>query len=312
MNQDLNGIIAPVQTELLISELTKDKFVRTTNKANNELYIITAHDSPNVMREIARLREITFRMAGGGTAKSIDIDDYDTAEKPYKQLIVWSPSDKQILGGYRFIIKDENSPETEEINLATAKYFKFSDEFKKNYVPYTIELGRSFIAPDFQGTGSSKRGLFTLDNLWDGLGALMVNYPHAKYFFGKVTMYKHYNTDARNILLYFLNKHFSDTDNLVTPYKALQFDIDEDYMNSIFIGENYLEDYKILSKKVRELGENVPPLINAYMNLSSTMKVFGTVSNTYFGDVEETSIMITIDDIYNAKKERHISGYTKK
>ena len=150
-----------------------------------------------------------------------------------------------------------------------------------------------------------------MDNLWDGLGALVVENPDIKYFFGKVTMYTHFNPSARNLLLYFLSKYFNDPENLVEPIHPLNTGINEDEMVQLINAGNYLEDYKTLSREIRKHGENIPPLINAYMGLSPTMKVFGTVINNEFGAVEETGILITINDMYYSKIERHVSTYDR-
>ncbi len=305
----MHEIISPVPKDLIIKELTPEKFVRTTNNAGNELYIVTCYDSPNLMHEIGRLRELTFRAAGGGTGKSIDIDDFDTAENPYKQLIVWDPDKQDILGGYRFHICNDESEANIEKELATAKLFNFSKKFIKDYLPHVIELGRSFVQPAYQSTSRTSKGIYALDNLWDGLGTLVVNNPTKNYFFGKVTMYKNYNQRARNLILYFLEKHFPDNENLVSPKEPLKTNIDEEEMKRIFTGETYVEDYRTLSQSVRVFGENIPPLINAYMNLSPSLKTFGTVNNPYFGNVEETAMMITINDLYAQKVERHIKDY---
>lgn len=304
----MEQIIEPIDKTLIEKELTPEKFVRETNNGGNLLYIITAHDSPNIMQEIGRLRELSFRSAGGGTGKGVDIDKYDISEKPYKQLIVWDPKDREILGGYRYHCVGKG----EEMHLSTTALFNFSDKFKTEYLPNLIELGRSFVQPHYQSSQKREKGLYALDNLWDGLGALVVLNPGIKYFFGKVTMYRQYNRKARNILLYFLQKYFTDHDKLVTPINPMEVDIDVKEMESIFIGKDYKEDYKILSKEIRNLGEHIPPLINSYMNISPSMKVFGTVINPYFGDVEETGIMITISDIYQNKVDRHVLTYIKR
>lgn len=306
----MEPIIAPVIKEKILEELTPDKFIRKTNNAGNLLYIITAHDSPNLMQEIGRLREMTFRTAGGGTGKAVDIDEWDTGEVHYKQLIVWDPNAEEILGGYRFhICDDDNCMRGDEVMLATAKLFHFSDKFKLDYLPHTIELGRSFVQPNYQSTNRATKALYALDNLWDGLGTLVIDYPDKKFFFGKVTMYRNYNQRARNLLLYFLEKHFPDNEKLVWPKIALDTKIDRDEMKQIFNNDSYMDDYKVLSQNVRAFGENIPPLINAYMNLSPSLKTFGTVINPYFGDVEETAIMVTINDLYKQKVERHINSY---
>jgi hypothetical protein len=308
----MKNIISPVDKHLLQKELTPDKFIRKTNRLNNDLYVVTAHDSPNVMREIGRLRELSFRYAGGGTGEELDIDHYDTAENPYSQLIVWDHEDHEILGGYRFHVCDETYVNDDgSINLATAELFRFSETFIKDYLPYTIELGRSFVQPAFQSTNRFGKGLYSLDNLWDGLGALVVLNPDKRYFLGKATMYTSYSTEARNMILYFLSKHFGDPDHLLEPHDKLRLhpDIDEKAMETVFTGGSYEEDYKILFKHVRSYGENIPPMFNSYMNLSPSMRIFGTAINPFFGGVEETGLMITIKDIYTKKAERHIKTF---
>jgi len=302
----MQDIIKPVEKSEIKKELTSDKFLRHTNYGNNELYVISSHDAPNTMKEIGRLREVTFRAAGGGTGKELDLDKFDSSEYPYKQLISWDPKEEEILGGYRYkVCSKQTNPE----DLATQKLFHFSIKFVKQYLPYTIELGRSFIQPKFQSTGNTRKTLYALDNLWDGLGALVVKNPDNKYFFGKVTMYPHFNQKARDLILYFLHKEFFDAYDLVYPKNPEKLNSKPDELDQIFTGENYETNLKILSQEVRKLGENIPPLINAYMNLSRTMKIFGTALNKSFGNVEETGIMITISDIYPKKKKRHVETF---
>ena len=308
--ETMEPIIEPVDKKLLKQELTDSKFLRHTNYGNNEIYVVTYHDSPNLMREIGRLREITFRDAGGGTGKSIDIDSYDTNDKPYKQLIVWDPSTEEISGGYRYYVCDDLSyDENGNINLATTGLFKFSEKFITEYLPSTIELGRSFVVPNYQSSRIKKKALYALDNLWDGLGALVIDHPQIERFFGKVTMYKHFDQKARDMILYFLNKYFYDEEGLMRPYEPLDILTDHKELDKVFVGNDLKKDYKILSKEVRKQNENVPPLLNAYINLSPTMKTFGTAINHHFGEVEETGIMVTIDDIYLNKKSRHLDSY---
>lgn len=308
----MENIIPPVDKKLIKAELTKDKLLRKTNKAANEIYIITHHNSPNIMLEIGRLREIAFRYYGGGTGLSTDIDEYDTMENPYKQLIVWNPDAEEILGGYRFICgPDIKIDENGEPVLATSHLFHFSEKFIKEYLPYTFELGRSFVSLEYQTTKLGSKGIFALDNLWDGLGALSVADPSMKYFFGKVTMFDTYNPKARDMILYFMNKHFPDPDRLVWPKKAVKISTPMKKLERRFTEDDIKADYKILNTSVRKLGINIPPLVNAYMGLSPKMKVFGTAVNDGFGNVEETGILIAVDEILEDKKLRHIESYLK-
>ena len=308
----MEEIIAPIAKEVLKAELTEDKRLRFTNKSNNEIYIVTYQDSPNVVREIGRLREIAFRMAGGGTGKSLDLDEYDVMEHPYKQLIVWNPEAEELIGGYRYLKgTDVEFDENGQPRLATAHLFHFSEQFIKDYLPMTIELGRSFVTLEYQSTRAGSKGLFALDNLWDGLGALTVVMPEVKYFFGKVTMYPSYNRFGRDMILYFLSKHFADKDNLITPMKPLEIETDPKLLEKIFCKDTFKEDYKILNTEVRKLGYNIPPLVNAYMGLSPTMRMFGTAINYEFGDVEETGILIAVDEILAEKRIRHIQSFVE-
>lgn len=308
----MKEIIAPAPIEEVMAELTPEKMLRKTNKAGNEIYVVTHHDSPTLIREIGRLRELTFRDAGGGTGEELDLDPFDTADVPYKQLIVWDPDAREILGGYRYIHcgeapRDKNG----KVHLATTELFDFSEKFCKEYIPYTFELGRSFVQPAYQSSKAGAKALFALDNLWDGLGALTVRHPEIKYFFGKVTMYAHFHSEARNMIQYFFLKYFRDDENLVTPIVPFEFNIDMDKMATIFTGNDFREDYKILVQAVRQFGENIPPLFNAYMNLSPSMKTFGTVLHKGFGNVLETGIIVTVNDIYEVKRDRHIETYLR-
>ena len=293
-------IIEPISRELL------------TNKSHNEIYIITAHNAPNVMKEIGRLREIAFRTAGGGTGKSMDIDEFDTMDNCYKQLIVWNPEAEDIIGGYRYLLgTDWELDKNGQPILATSHMFHFSDEFLHDYMPQTVELGRSFVSLEYQSIRKGAKSIFALDNLWDGLGALTVINPNVKYFFGKMTMYPSYVRKGRDMILYFLKKHFDDKDNLIIPMKPLKIEAEPKELESLFCENDFKEDYKILNREIRKLGYNIPPLVNAYMSLSPTMKFFGTAINYGFGDVEETGILIAVDEILAEKRIRHIDSFAK-
>ena len=301
----VDSIIAPVHKSLLKMELTEARFLRSTNKGHNEIYIVDAHNSPNVMWEIGRLREIAFRTSGGGTGKSTDIDEFDTMEEPCQQLIVWNPEAEEIIGGYRFLLGENMKMDKNGVpRIAMSHMFGYSQEFLKEKLPYTLELGRSFVSVEYQSTKAGVKALYALDNLWDGLGALTVVYPNLKYFFGKMTMYPSYPHECRNMILYFLDKYFHDNDRLVYPLHPLDARIDEDKMRHIFTGSTFREDYKILNSHIRSHGINIPPLVNSYMNLSPKMLVLGTAINDEFGDVEETGIFFAISDIYEDKKKQ--------
>lgn len=308
----MEEIIQPVSRELLKAELTPERRLRATNKSNNDIYIVTYQQAPNVVREIGRLREIAFRAAGGGTGLSLDLDEFDTCEHPYYQLIVWSPEDEQILGGYRFLPGREIEVDAKgQPVLATSHMFRFSETFMKDYLRDTVELGRSFVTLEYQNARRLSKGLFALDNLWDGLGALTIVIPGVKYFFGKMTMYPSFNRQARDMILFFLNKHFGDKEGLVVPTDPLLIEADPAELDRLFSEDDFRADYHILNTEVRKLGFNIPPLVNAYMGLSPTMKIFGTAINHEFGEVEETGLLIAVDEILEEKRMRHIDTFVE-
>jgi len=310
--QDLSYLRPAVPVEDLKKELTSDKFVRYTSKLNNEIYFVNAHNAPQVVQEIGRLRELTFATADGGTGNPVDLDDMDLGEIPYQQLIVWNPEEEEIVGGYRFIdgkvVADKGDWKDD---LSMGHYFSFTPEFVENYLSHSIELGRSWVQPKYQPAVDPKRGLFALDNIWDGLGAIVKRYDHLKYFYGKVTMYPTYNREARDMVLSFLKHFFPDTAGLMTPTVAADVEflpnMDELFpIDSTDFEKSFKNGLRQLGKMVGEHGESVPPLIKQYMTLSPKMMTFGTFVNKDFGAVEETGILIPVDEIYSAKKDRYI------
>ena len=309
----MQPIIPPIDKELLKKELTEERFLRPTNKAHNQIYIVTAHNAPNVMREIGRLRELSFRAWGGGSGKECDIDEYDLMKKPYFQLIVWNPEAEEIIGGYRFLPGshvefDENG----QPKFTMGHLFLFSDKFIKEYLPHTIELGRAFVQPDYQSSKMGMKSLFALDNLWDGLGALIHKAKDARYFIGKVTIYNTYPQIARELIYEYLHRFCADPDRLIYPINELHVSEENRSLAMNLFGEKDADAcYKILQKNVRNEGETIPPLINAYVGLTNTMRMFGTMCDPDFGETYETGIMITMADLFESKKKRYIEPYVE-
>ncbi len=303
----MERIIEPVNPSLIERELTEDKFLRSSNNGGTLIFHFKGPEAPNTMRELGRLREEAFREAGGGTGKALDVDAFDMSDHPYTQLIVWDPSERLILGGYRYVSPREDGYSARD--MATEELFNFSARFEEYYVPRTIELGRSFVQVAYQSSRLRRKGLYALDNLWDGLGAVLLRNPGIEYFFGKVTMYSSFNAQARNALMYFLHKYFPDPDGLVLPKAPLDFPMDTSRLERLFVGEGYKQDFEILNGELKRLGERIPPLIKSYVGLSDTLRVFGTAINQEFGGVEETGIIIKVADVYPEKRARHLDTY---
>ncbi len=300
-------IIKRIPRRLIRKELTNEHLICKTNHGGNIVYRINNFDAPNTMQEIGRLREIAFRNAGGGTGQAVDIDEYDICNPPFEQLLVWNPLAREIVSSYRYILgKNIRVDNNNNVQSPVGELFHFSEKFIQEYLPKSIELGRSFVQPKYQ---ASRKGIFALDNIWDGLGALLCMSPEIEYFYGKMTMYKSYNKLARDLILFFLQKHFSPKENLIQPIKPLNLYHKKNLLASILLADKFEDDYKILVRETNNLQCKIPPLVNIYMGLSPTMQFFGTSDNEEFGDVEESTILISIKDIYPIKKERHINCF---
>ena len=304
----METIIAPVETSLLEKEL-EGHLLRPSNKADNLIYDITAHECPNVMREIARLREISYRDGGGATGKEMDIDEMDTMPKPYHQLIVWDPANKQIIGGYRYLLGHEAEIRDGQPFITSAHLFHYSERFIRNYLPYTIEFGRAFVQPMYQKREMGVKALFALDNIWDGIGAIMHNNPEIRWMIGKVTIYPDYNSTARELIYAYLRQYHLGEEGLFAPYKPLAPSTSDFALP--FSGTDKQENYHILQRAVREQGTVIPPMFSAYLNLTNELMFFDNAVNDELANVYETGIMVDLDTVYPEKKERYIKPYVE-
>jgi len=306
----MEPIIEPVPREALLAELNPDTLLRTTNRAGNELYVV-GPESVNVIREIGRLREIAFRADGGGTGKPLDIDEFDTDPAyGYKQLVLWDPEAQEIIGGYRFCICDKAVFNRDGQPILTSSHmFQFTKKFIRQYLPYTLELGRSFVSVEYQSSKAGAKALFALDNLFDGIAAIGILYNRRiKYFFGKATIYRGYPTEAREMIMVFLRKYFGRHSRLIRIRKEVKVEHPHRY-SKLFKGLDFKEGYKVLKAEISKMGVFIPPLVNTYMNLSPTMDYFGTGINDEFGDVYDSGLMINFEDLYPEKRQRHLDSF---
>ena len=303
----MQPIIPAVETSLLLQEL-EGHLLRPSNKADNLIYDITAHECPNVMREIARLREISYRDGGGATGNEMDIDEMDTMAKPYHQLIVWDPEHQQIVGGYRYLICSEAEIRDGQPFITSAHLFHYSERFIKEYLPYTIEFGRAFVQPMYQTREMGVKALFALDNIWDGIGAVMHNNPEVRWMIGKVTIYPDYNEAARNLIYEYLRRYHTGEAGLFEPYNPLTTN---PLTTNPFTGDDPQENYHILQRAVREQGTVIPPMFSAYLNITNDLQFFGNAVNDELANVYETGIMVDLQTVYPEKKERYITPYVK-
>ena len=302
----MEQIINPVDTDIILRELD-GHLLRPSNKAGNFIYDITAHECPNVMREIGRLREVSYRDAGGATGKAADIDDMDTMTHPYHQLIVWDPDNKQIIGGYRYLLGEEAEIRDGQPYITSSFLFHYSERFIRDYLPYAIEFGRAFVQPMYQKREMGVKALFALDNIWDGIGAIMHNNPHIRWMIGKVTVYPEYNPVARELIYTYLDRYHHGEDGLFKPYHQQPLQP----IDSPFEGNDPQENYHILQRVVREQGTVIPPMFSAYLNLTNELQYFGTAIEETFSSVYDSGIMVDLNAVYPEKKERYINPYVQ-
>ena len=307
----LPPIIEPVDVTLLKKELNDNTFLRTTNRGNNEIYVVNNENAPNVLREIGRLREVSFRAVGGGSGKDCDLDHFDLEDKACFQLIVWNPEADEIIGGYRFTRwKMASFHDNGQPYVNTEHLFDFSQEFIDDYFPYCIEMARAFVQPKYQSAQAGRKALFALDNLWDGIGGLVATDPSVKYLAGKVTIYSSSPELSRKAMVYYLDMCFGDRKGLITSKNPETCTPEQvEMFKEMFTGADYKENYQILNNYVKSFGDTIPPLIHSYIGLSSSMKTFRTTFDPDFGDCYDTAMMITIADIYQEKTERYINSY---
>lgn len=304
-------IIPARDPNVIRAELNEQLLLRKTNRAGNEIYTFHATDAPNTMLEIGRLREIAFRGSGGGTGLAADIDHHDMDKDGYRQLVVWDAKKSELIGGYRYMLGGEVHRKGDQTDLSSNEIFHFSETFIEEYIPKSIELGRSFVKMEEKNGQMMPVSIFALDNLWDGLGGLMLIHDDYQYFFGKVTMYSDYNKRAKDLIAYYLQTYFQGDQELIRPLYPIEIEMPLAEMQSVILGKDPKDDYKQLSKVIRNMGTVIPPLVNAYIGLSNSLMYFGTSVNPHFGDVEETAIMVPMEDISADKRRRHIESFIR-
>ena len=306
----LPPIIEPIDVALLKSELNEKTFIRNTIRGNNEIYVVNNETAPNVLKEIGRLREVAFRAVGGGSGTPCDLDHFDIEDKACFQLVVWNPEADEIIGGYRFTKWALASfHENGQPYVNTEHLFDFSQKFLDEYFPYCLEMARAFVQPKYQSAQMGRKALFALDNLWDGIGALVASDPSVRYLAGKVTIYSSSPELSRKAMVYYLDKFFGDREGLITSKNPERWTEEQAVMfDEMFTGATVKENYQILNNFVKSMGDTIPPLIHSYIGLSDTMKTFGTTFDPDFGDCYDTAMMITVADIYKEKFSRYIGG----
>jgi len=305
----MSHIISPVSKNKLLPEITRQKLLRQTSKGGNEIYSFTMREAPSLMYEVARLRETSYRAAGCGSGNSIDIDDFDIEPKPYHQLIVWNPHEKEIVGGYRYAVGSEYTNCI--CQLSMTHYFRFSQNFVNEILPYSIELGRAWVNPVYQPSSDTRKSIFALDNLWDGIGVVVSEHENIKHLYGKLTIPGNYNPIARILLQWVLRHYFRDKDNLLIPEKPIVIPEVLTLAGIQLSGNNFEEDFRVVSRYIKAMGLSIPPLVSSYIGLASKITTFGTTLNTELNNSFEIGMMINIKDIHKEKLSRYVFNHAE-
>jgi hypothetical protein len=298
-------LINPVEPQLIQSELTGDRYV--TSLKGIDLYVVTAHDAPNTMNEIGRIREREFRMVGAGRNVATDIDEFDTAVDGCRQLVAWDPAGREIVAMYRFALCRDILARHGARGLRTAGLFDFDPAFVENYLRRSIELARSVV------NKAARRAVMGLFAVWQGLGALTNEYPEVAYFFGNATVYRSMSPRGRDLVVAFLRTHYGAPAGLVRakPHLAYTPATPASEIAQILHGDDAAADQRRLVEALAEHGEAVPPILLSYLGVTRDLMVFDVAVDPDFADAYEIALAIPIGSVNQKTRKRFVDGYTR-
>ena len=196
-----------------------------------------------------------------------------------------------------------------DIPLANKSLYSISNTFTNEYIPYVVELARAFIQPKYQPKLAGRKAAFSLDNIWDGLGALVVKYPFIRYFFGRLTFFSNYDPTVRDLAFYFFAKHLQGNPALLRPKNPFEYPTPLSDLEKVIGGSSIKEDFTKLHQAAKNHGTTIPPLVKSYFNVSGTLRVFEPVFDSYFSSSYAAAILVTIADVYPAFIKRYITPY---
>ena len=251
-----------------------------------------------MIREIGRLREISFRHVGEGSGKKRDIDFYDFS---YKHLVVWDEEALEIAGAYRIGICREIVEDEGVEGLYTSTLFEYTPAFEP-YFEQGIELGRSFVQPKYWNSRA-------LDYLWQGVGAYIRKYPQIRYLFGPVSLSAALSDEAKALLIFFYSHYFGTDEKLVRhkePY-VLSRENWERY-KSLFAGVDYRGDIRVLKDERALMGYTVPTLYKQYTEVCEEggVKFMDFGYDKDFNDCIDGFIVCDMQQLKASKRKRYI------
>lgn len=291
------NVIRPVDNKYLKEELNKSKLLGTTADGK-KIYCTSYAEGKSIIKEIARLREITFRKVGEGTGNKFDFDKFD---KYYKHIVLWNDNENEIIGSYRLGVCREIIDNYGAEGLYNSEEFKFTDEFIK-ILPQSIELGRSFIQEKYWKTNA-------LDSLWQGIGLYVQELQGIKYFFGAVSISESFSNKAKDIIIGYCKKWFSG-ENLEYIIPHNEYTISQaNYSNvsEILCNNSPEQDFKSLKTKLKEMNCAIPVMFRRYTEIceANGVKFLGYNLDKNFSNCVDGFILLDITQIKKSYKLRY-------
>lgn len=300
--QSQKNVIHPIDKKLLKHQLSKSKFLGFTGD-RKKIFLAESYLAPDVLKEIARLREISFRKVSEGTGKKMDRDKYD---EYYKHLVLWDEDELEIVGSYRIGIGRTIISTLGVNGFYTSELFTHSQQLQ-NILAQSAELGRSFIQSKYWNT-------YALDYLWQGLGVFLKDNPYIKYTFGGVSLSKSYSDEAKKHIIFFYKKWFGDKQNLsAAKNRFIISNSESNNLSSFYSSFDYRKDLISLKNYLKHLGFSLPVLYKQYSELSERdgIKFIDFSLDPDFNNCVDALILLEIDKIRQDKKERYF-GTNKK
>lgn len=287
----------PQNRQLIRNELKQSELLGST-KDNKQIYLFNYDPMSVIMKEIGRLREISFRKVGEGTGERSDLDKFD---QHYRHLILWDEEELEIVGAYRIGEVARYMKEDNQNRIYSAELFRYSCDMEP-YFEQGIELGRSFIQPKYWGKRS-------LDYLWYGIGAYLNRHPDIRYMFGPVSLSNSYPQIAKDFIVSFYTLYFSDKEHLAKSFTPYQVNPEHtEIISGLFSGTSYEEDFKILKEQLGHFGASVPTLFKQYSELCEEGGVrfldFGVDAD--FGYCVDGLVLVDLNTVKEAKRKRYL------
>lgn len=261
------------------------------------IFLFEAAESSPVLREIGRLRELSFRAVGEGTGKRRDLDHFDHY---YQHLILWDEDDLEIAGAYRFVDAGKVVAERGVRGLYTGSLFKL-ETHRSTFLENGLELGRSFVQPRYWGKRS-------LDYLWYGIGAYLVKNPHYRFLFGPVSISNAQPGLAKELLIYFYKLYFSPDASLSCSRNPFSFSQPMASLEKEFCGTDYKADFRKLKSLLANLGTTIPPLYKQYTGLCEPGGVVFLDFNIdpAFSNCIDGLVIVDTKKLKEAKRKRYM------